>query len=310
MKTIFMQSSYNFNVSIVIPNWNGRKLLEKNIPIWLAAKAYPKNKITEIVIVDDKSTDDSLVFIKKNYSSEIKVVSHKKNRGFSAAVNTGFRSAKNELICLLNTDVLPQKDFLQAVIKSFNDPKVFGISLHEKGYGYGIGKFRDGYIVHDPGKEKKETTHTFWVSGGSGVFRRNIWMKLGGLDEAILPPFYWEDVDLSYRALKRGYKLLWEPKAKVVHEHESVINKSNFRQFKITLIKERNHLLLNWKNLTSSNLLRKHRAGMWKRLRRNPGYIKVIFAALLKIRAVRKARRKEMKEATVSDEAIFASFEK
>ena len=296
-------------VSVVIPNWNGKTLLEKNLPILLQAFANKKNKIAEIIIVDDKSSDDSVSFLKKNYADKIKLTCHKVNRGFSSAVNTGFRAAKQPLVCLLNTDVLPEEDFLEPVHQHFNNNKVFGVSLHEKGYSYAVGKFKNGYIVHEPGKASNSSHSTFWVSGGSGVFKRQIWMKLGGLDEKIFSPFYWEDVDLGYRALKRGYKLLWEPKANVIHQHESVINSNNFKKWKVSLIKERNHLLLNWKNLTSSNLLKKHRSGMFQRIIRHPGYMKVFMAALFKYPAIVEARKKEKKEEIVSDEAVFSSFE-
>jgi GT2 family glycosyltransferase len=147
---------------------------------------------------------------------------------------------------------------------------------------------------------------TFWVSGGSGVFRRNIWMKLGGMDEKLFTPFYWEDVDLGYRALKRGYGLSWDPDAKVLHLHESTI--SRFPKKYTQKIMERNQLLFNWKNLTSTNLTKKHVAGLLKRMAAHPGYIRIFFAALGKIGVVLRERKKEIKESKISDEAIFSRF--
>ena len=86
-------------ISIVIPNFNGIKLLEENLPKVVAARKNLRNNIVEIVVVDDFSTDGSAVYIKKNYPT-IKLVVHKKNRRFSATVNTGVRTAKGDLICL------------------------------------------------------------------------------------------------------------------------------------------------------------------------------------------------------------------
>src|SRR3989304_9118561 len=122
-------------VSIIIPNWNGKNLLEKNLPAVVNAKGNSKNNIAEIIIVDDKSTDDSIPFLESNYGSEVKIIRHRENRGFSSAVNTGVRSAKSPLICLLNTDVVPSVNFLEAAIIHFSNPHVFGVSLHEQGYG-------------------------------------------------------------------------------------------------------------------------------------------------------------------------------
>ncbi len=85
-------------VSIVIPNWNGRALLEKNLPSILLAKKNKKNRILEIIIVDDGSTDDSVPFLKKEYATSIRLIKHTKNRGFASAVNNGVRMAKGAYV--------------------------------------------------------------------------------------------------------------------------------------------------------------------------------------------------------------------
>ena len=298
----------NLLVSIVIPNWNGKILLEKNLPQIIKAKKNPKNRIKEIIIVDDGSTDDSLFFIKQNYLKDVKLVKHTRNRGFPAAVNTGARTSTGQLLCLLNTDVFPQADFLEAVIPHFRKKGIFAVSLHEKGYGPAKGKFVDGFIVHSPGKEENMVSETFWANGGSGVFRRNLWMELGGMDEINLSPFYWEDIDLSYRAMKRGYNILWEPRAYVTHKHESIIHTGNFSKSFLDRVKERNQLIFIWKNLTSNALFKKHLKGLGQRVIKTPGYLKVIISSFPKIKTIQMARRKEQKEATVSDEAIFGTF--
>ncbi len=292
-------------VSIVIPNYNTAWLLEKNLPIVLAAASNPKNNIVEVMLIDDASFDNSVAIVKNKFP-QIRLIRHKINRGFSSSVNTGVRLAEGDLVCLLNTDVLPEEDFLEKVIGHFKNPKVFAVSLNEGGYSWARGFIKDGYIQHEPGPKDNKIHPTFWVSGGSGVFRRSLWIKLGGMDEKLLSPFYWEDLDLSYRAAKRGYYLLWEPAGKVIHKHEATI--SRLSPSYVQRIKERNHLIFIWKNLNSPTLFRKHLAGLLRRLVRHPGYIKIIFMALIRIRSIMKARKKEKREAKVSDEAIFARF--
>src|SRR5438105_2155159 len=107
------------SVSIIIPNWNGQSLLEKNLPSILLAYKNKKNKISEVIIVDDASSDSSVNYLKKNFDKEIKLVVHKINRGFAASVNTGVRSAKGEFVVLLNTDIIVSENFLETSLKDF-----------------------------------------------------------------------------------------------------------------------------------------------------------------------------------------------
>lgn len=295
----------DYTISIVIPNYNGRYLLEKNLPSLIMALGNQKNHICEIILVDDASVDDSVDFVKKNFP-QVKIIRHKINRGFASTVNTGVRASRGKLICLLNTDVFVEVDFLESVPNHFKDPKVFGVSLHERGYAWAKGFFKDGFIVHEQGDEDRNVHETFWVSGGSGVFRRNLWIKLGGFDEKLFK-FYWEDVDISYRAMKRGYKLFWDPDAKVFHEHESTTAKT-FSKSKMRRMQEINQLIFIWKNLTSPTLFKKHLFGLLNRISAHPGYLRIVLGALLNLKRIRKVRQREKKEAKVSDEAIFSRF--
>ncbi|MCX6704452.1 MAG: glycosyltransferase family 2 protein [Candidatus Woesebacteria bacterium] len=296
----------NYTVSVIMPNFNGEKLLEKNLPFLLEAGENLQNHIIEIIIVDDGSGDGSAKLIASKFP-QIKLIRHKTNRGFSAAVDTGVRSAKGDLMCLLNSDVIPQYNFLESVFPHFLNPKVFAVSLNEIGdFSWARGTFINGFIGHSTGPKSLTAHDTFWVSGGSGVFRRTVWMELGGMDERLLSPFYWEDVDLCYRALKRSYRLIWEPGAKVTHIHEATINR--FSKKYVQRILERNQLLFIWKNLTSANLFRKHIAGLLKRLAKHPGYIRIVLMAVRRLGVLIKARHKEIKEAKISDETLFSRF--
>ena len=176
------------SVSIVIPNYNGELILSKNLPVVIRASKNPKNHIIEIIIVDDKSTDNSVNFIKSNFP-QIKLIKHTANRGFSCAVNTGVRMAKGNLIALLNTDVTPEENFLESVFKHFERPEIFAVSFHEQNYSWAKGVFKDGFIGHEPGETGNKEHISFWVSGGSGIFRRDYWIKLGGMDEKVFSPF-------------------------------------------------------------------------------------------------------------------------
>ncbi|PJA42922.1 hypothetical protein CO176_00990 [Candidatus Woesebacteria bacterium CG_4_9_14_3_um_filter_39_10] len=293
------------NSSVIIPNYNGEKLLTENLPLVIKAMNNPANGICEIIVVDDGSWDGSVRLIKEKFP-QVKVIKHKINRGFSASINTGVRGSSGDLLVLLNSDVIPDEDFLISTLPHFKNPKVFAVSLHEKGYGWARGGFKDGYIQILPGEESDSFHESFYVSGGSGVFRRSFWMSLGGMDEKLFSPFYWEDIDICYRAAKRGYQILWDPESLVIHKHESTISKLSKKY--VARVRERNQLLFIWKNITSASLTRRHLTGVLERLVRHPGYLRIVIMALGRLGIARKARQKEIKESRVSDEAIFSGF--
>lgn len=246
-------------VSIVIPNWNGKQLLEKNLPAVVKACQKWAKTGWEIIVVDDVSTDNSVAFLKKNFSL-VRVVEKRKNEGFSSTVNLGVEKAKSEIVVLLNTDVKPEVDFLSPLIPRFSDPKVFGVGMMDKSVekgkivlrGRGIGDFKRGFLVHQRGEVDKE--YTLWASGGSSAFKRKVWLRLGGLDR-MYDPFYGEDLDLGYRAWKAGYKILFEPKSKVFHFHEEGVIKERFSDFYKTAVTFRNQIFLVLKNIDDRAML-------------------------------------------------------
>lgn len=251
------------NLSVVIPNYNGKDLLSKNLPKILDEINNYKNGKTEVIIVDDASWDNSIDFINK--FSQVKLLVNSKNLGFSKSVNKGVSYAKGDIIILLNTDVKPDKDFLEPLLVHFKDENVFAVGCMDKSKegekivlrGRGIGSWKKGFLVHARGDV--DSSDTLWVSGGSGAFRKSIWDKLGGLNE-LYSPFYWEDIDLSYRAQKSGYNLVFESKSTVLHEHDKGVIKKEFSPFEIKVIVYRNQFIFAWVNLTDFNLIFKHLA--------------------------------------------------
>lgn len=291
-------------ISVVIPNYNGLELLKGNLfKVISSTKVFDEN--SEFILVDDASTDDSVLYVRKEFP-EIKIIKHSINRGFSSAVNTGIKYTKGDFVVLLNTDVKPADGYLKSALDIFKDDKVFAVSFHEVGYGWAKGYFKSGFVNHETGGEGDKIHETFWVNGGSGIFRKSLIQKLGGFDEKLFDPFYWEDLDICYRALKRGYKLFWDPNSYVVHNHESTIGRIPKR--KKDLVLQRNQLLFIWKNITSKVLFKRHLKGLFKRLSKHPGYVRVVLAALSKYGTCREKRKIEIKYSRVSDEAIFARF--
>lgn len=288
--------------SAVIPNWRGRDLLAKNLPGVLRCG------FDEVIVVDDASPDASNEFLAKNFPN-VRIIKHEKNEGFVKSVNDGVAAASGDIVFLLNLDVVLQGDIIRPALKHFkSDNTVFGVSLHEMGYGWSRPTMADGFIAHLPGLETQSPHTTFWVSGGSGAFRKSLWEKLGGMD-TMFSPFYWEDVELSYRALRRGLRLVWEPEARVLHEHEATINTQHFNIKKLSWIKDRNQLLFTWKHLTLLELATIHLPGLGKRLTK-PGYWVVLLMALLRLPQLLKGRIIEMGKAKLSNAEILGQFSK
>ena len=284
-------------VSVIIPNWNGEKLLRKNLPQVL--KALPKN--SEVIVVDDGSTDGSKEYLKTT-TKNLKVIFNDRNLGFSKVCNQAAKSAKGEFLVLLNNDVIPEKGFLKPALNHFNDPDVFAVSFNEPQFGWAKIWWRGGFIHHGTGGRGKKSHICAWASGGSAVFRKSMWRELGGLDK-LYEPFYWEDFDLGYRAWRRGWKIIWEPGSIVYHRHESTISK--FSRDYVNLIRERNQLLFIWKNIDDFWLRLSHPFGLALRALTAPNYIKVIWSAC---KQYRRFNKPEEKNRVRADKEILGLF--
>ena len=313
------------NISVVIPNYNGEELLKKNlVKVIEAVSSYKKGKV-EIIISDDASKDTSIAFLdafqKQNKSSctihVLKSDSHK-NKGFSSNVNKGVASADGDIIILLNTDVVPEKGFLEPLLSHFSDESIFAVGCMDKSIengktilrGRGIGKWSRGFLMHDAGKLDK--TNTLWASCGSGAFRKSIWEKIGGLNE-LYNPFYWEDIDLSYKAQKAGYKVIFESKSVVIHEHEKGSIKSQYNTFHVVKTAYRNQFFFTWLNATDTMILISSffflpYLLMGAILRGDKAFLLGFVQALSQLSKVLKERRRVQKLVKISDRQVVSQF--
>ena len=246
-------------ISVVIPNYNGRQILAKNLP-----KVIENCSGAEIIIVDDGSTDDSTSFIKKKFP-KIKLITNDKNQGFSKTVNRGVANAKGEYVLLLNSDVAPRNNFLKNAMSHFqnNHKNLFGVGLADQSHegqkivtrGRGGAIFKKGFLNHFAITPK--SAETLWISGGSSLIDKQKFLELGGFD-TIFAPFYWEDIDLSYRARKRGYICIFDAASKVDHFHEEGAIKKTKSPFVIKTVAYKNQFIFVWKNISDYLLILEH----------------------------------------------------
>ncbi len=310
------------DISIIIPNYNGVDLLKKNLPrVVDAVKEYKKGEI-ELIIPDDASSDSSVKFLEdftKKSKIPCKVIINKKNKGFSGNVNSAVAKANGEILILLNTDVIPHKDFLDPLVAHFENNLVFAVACMDESIedgnvvlrGRGIGKWKRGFLLHSKGSVDKNTT--LWASGGSSAFRKSTWDRLGGLNE-LYNPFYWEDIDLSYRAKKAGFLVLFEPKSKVIHEHSKGAIKTQNTSEKITKIAYRNQFYFVWLNVTDKTLLFSHI--FWLPIhiiravtRGNTELLGGFFEAIFNLPKVLSSREKNIKLFNCSDKEVINSVQ-
>lgn len=250
--------------SVVIPNWNGRDLLEKYLPSVITALAgNPEN---EIIVVENGSSDGSADFVRKTFP-QVNVLALERNLGFGGGSNAGFRAAKNDIVVLLNSDMRVDPDFLAPLLEGFRDERVFAVSCQiffsdpakrREETGLTQGWWREGNLKvrHRIDPDIPDLFPCFYPGGGSSAFDRRKFLELGGFDE-LLAPFYLEDTDLGFQAWKRGWKVLYQARSIVYHEHRGTIGK-RFTEAQIQTVLKKNFLLFTWKNIHGWRRLLSH----------------------------------------------------
>lgn len=228
----------NKSISVIIPNYNGKHLLEAYLPSLIIALEYCKIE-NEILFIDDCSKDDSIDFIKNNYP-EIKIIENKVNVGFSKTCNAGINVACKDLVFLLNTDVKLVENYFEKQFVYFEKPDTFGVMGRIMNF--------DGKKIEDAARlprfkgskfkantfyyilENSEFTYTTYLSGANALIDTEKLKQLEGFDE-IYSPFYFEDFDLGLRAWKMNWKLYYDHESICYHRvsaSTNTIKKSNF----------------------------------------------------------------------------------
>lgn len=334
-------------VSIVIPTWNGREILERNLPsVRAALQAYSAGG--EVIVVDDGSTDGSAEWLKRAHPWA-RTLGRATNEGFGAAVNAGVAAARTEIVVLLNNDMRVEPDFLGTLTAPFEGatglfsttPRIvnrtyggdeavtacdfrlglFATTFPERGDDAGA----EGTLV--PSAAARSTaappagsprdplvspaiTEVLFACGGAAAYDRSLWLALGGLDP-LYAPFYWEDVDLSWRARKRGWRILHVPSSVVHHEHSATIG-ARFDLRGVRVVYERNRLLFQWKNLTSRRLTASHLVWLPVRLARalfgRPDFLRGFAQAAGLLGEALRGRRLQRALARVTDEDLLRRF--
>jgi hypothetical protein len=242
--------------TVVIPNYNGINYIEACLESIYRGTV----KDVDVIVVDNASTDGSMEVVRDKFP-QANLVVNVENTGFSHAVNQGIMLSLTPYVILLNNDTMVSLDFvyeLEKIMDNDSGKKIFSasakmVSLHDKdkiddagdyycalGWAFARGKGK-------PLKQYNNDCNIFSACAGAAIYRRELLTKdkVGLFDEEHFA--YFEDVDIGYRALIKGYKNVFASKA-VVYHAGSATSGSRYNTFK-TKLSSRNSIYIIYKNM-------------------------------------------------------------
>lgn len=203
------------DVTIVIAVYNGATTIAACVSSLLAVH-YPRESL-EIVVVDNGSTDGTLGRLRA-FGDDIRVL-HEPTRSASAARNCGIRGARGALIAFTDADCVVEPGWLAALTAPLGDSLVgvVGGPILSRAGGNRIEQF--GEVIHDQHRAI-ENEHPPYVASGNWASRREVLTRAGLFDETLSRS---QDVDLAWRILQAGYRLVYAPGAIVHHRNEHTV---------------------------------------------------------------------------------------
>lgn len=304
-------------LSIVMPNYNGETLLAENLPQLISAIHAWGGK-WELIVVDDNSSDGSRELLQHDFP-DITLINNEKNIGFSGTCNRGMQAARYPLVLCINTDVLVEQGFIAPLLEHFTDNSLFAVTpnilSHSEGKNQGIvhSLYGKGFLKGSFAtlQERSPLRENLYAIGACVVYDLEKFRSLDGYSE-LYSPYLFEDVDLSYRAWKRGWRSIYDPRATVHHQSSATINKQGKRRKRHIYF--RNRFLFHWANISDGNMIATHVTFVLMRLCvsflwGDFNYYASFFSALKRLGAVKAVRAQEKKYAALGDSQIMARTE-
>lgn len=218
-----MSSSAAVLVSVIIPNWNGAKLLPKCLSS-LGAQSYQN---FEIIVIDNGSHDTSVELIERNYP-DIKLIKLKENTGFAFACNKGIEASKARYVVLLNTDTQARPTWLQALVGSMEQQPKEVACISSKMLNMANSLVMDDagdYLTWrgaafkrgngQPADQFTRSQEIMLPCAGAALYRRAVLVEMDGFDDRFFA--YLEDVDLGLRLRLSGYRCWYCAQAEILH---------------------------------------------------------------------------------------------
>jgi GT2 family glycosyltransferase len=303
-------------LTVAIPNYNGRDLLEQMLPT-LAAQTFAP---FETLIVDDGSTDDSCEWLCASWP-QVRLVEHGRNRGITAALNTCLAEARSELVALLNNDLELDPGFLAELVRALKEHPRAGsasgklIDYHRRELLDGAGDVllwrgnghRRGHGEPDLGQYDRPQA-IFGACAGAALYRRAALEEVGPFDESF--EAYFEDVDWSLRAQLAGWECRYAPHAIAYHMGSATVGAGlgDFTRYHLwrngpwvlakglplSLVARHAHQLVLGQAINLAVAVRDRKLAIWWRALRD--CLRGMPAVLRKRRALQRARRRSPAE--------------
>lgn len=237
-------------VCLAILNYNGRKHLELLLPTAIvAAKNYAAN--CSVIVLDNRSTDPDAEWVRREFPSVRVAVAPENDYLFS--YNWLLAHLQDEIVVILNNDLRVDEHFLEPLIRHFKSPDVFAVSAssydwegHERTIGPARLTYRNGFYGWSYDCTRQELCHTLFTSGGFMAVDRKKFLELGGFNR-LFHPAYCEDLDLGFRAWRRGWRSIYEPASVVWHREQASWKASPVAR--LNKLHLRNALLFQWSSL-------------------------------------------------------------
>ena len=297
-------------ISVIIPVYKNTEQMLTNLRHNMQ---FFKN--CEVILVNDDPTKS----IKTELSEfkDIKLYENEKNIGFGQNVNKGVSFSTGQYLLFLNTDVKLNDNSFQNALKHFeNDTELFGVSFAQQETNRQIvGKnqiFWHRGMFHHRQAATLLSGENAWAEGGTALINKDKFLILGGFD-TLYTPFYWEDIDISYRAWKAGYHILFDASIVMEHHHEGTTGKYFLKEI-TKRVSYRNQLFFIWKNITDFSLISQHiillapNIFYYTILKNEHIFFLGLIDALKQLNTVFKHRKKQLKIYQLSDKEVLEKF--
>lgn len=294
--------------SLIVLNYNGAGVVEGCVESLLAA-AGPDD---EVIVVDNASADGSLQVLQRQFP-QVRYVVNARNR-YIFGLNDGLAVAQGEFVAFLNNDMTVEPGFVENSMVVFDAPDVFAVcprikDAHGEEQGSRTSGFwKQGLFFYRALPHSEEPTDCFFAVGGQSFYRRSGLDEIGSIDE-LLWPMYHEDIELSYRAWKRGWRVRYAPDA-VAHHLGGHTSKKVFTPVQLRSFVRQNEYLTVWKNVTDRRMLGVSLLLLGPRLlvalaRRDWGTLRGFGRAASRLPQVRLARAEAKRCATLTDAEVL-----